>query len=121
MHEKWLENYYTQRDSALGFMPFPIRVVVGIMASRQITTTLKGQGTGRFTVGEISDFRKQIWAEVNALLNGVKKKRGESGPFWAVGGIQPTEVDATVYGFIASGLVCSAYVPFPLIRRRKPQ
>ena len=91
-------------------MPYPIRIVVGTMVFRQITTTLKGQGTGRFSLAEISDFRKQIWAQVNTLLDGVKKKSSEEGPFWAMGGSQPTEVDTTVFGFIVSGLVCSSYV-----------
>ncbi|KAI8316017.1 hypothetical protein K4K61_011964 [Colletotrichum sp. SAR11_59] len=29
-------------------------------------------------------------------------------PFWILGGSEPSEADATVFGFIASGLVCNA-------------
>jgi len=35
------------------------------------------------------------------------RKKGD-GPFWALGGDEPTEVDATLFGFIASSLICEA-------------
>jgi hypothetical protein len=86
-------------------MSYPMRIVVRTVVFRQTTTTLKGQGTGCFSLAEISDFRKQIWAQVSALLDRVKKKSSESGPFWVMGASQPTEVDTAVFGFIVSGLV----------------
>jgi len=35
---------------------------------------------------------------------------GEDAPFWVLGRPEPTEADATVYGFVAASLVCTAYV-----------
>lgn len=42
------------------------------------------------------------------LIEARGKSRGEQGLFWLLGKREPTEADATLFGFIASGLVCAA-------------
>lgn len=66
-HERWIQNYYTMRDHALWSIPYPVRVLVGMLVYRNITATLHGQGTGRFTADEIAAFRFEIWEGLNAL------------------------------------------------------
>jgi hypothetical protein len=110
--ERWNDNYYTMRNQVLQALPGPVQVVVGVLAWRKINTTLWGQGTGRFTREEIAAFRRDIWSNVEALLAHAKRssKASQGDAFWALGGSTPTEADTTLYGFIASGLVCAAYV-----------
>lgn len=103
LREKWWDNYLSMRHYALGFMPWPFEVLVGLIAYRNISATLYGQGTGRFTHDEVSTLKLEVWENVSALLTDVRKKRG---PFWVLGGKEPTEADATLFGFIASALVC---------------
>ena len=76
-----------------------------------MNATLWGVGTGRFTAEEISKFKKEVWQNVNALLissNHKRKSRDSDELFFVLGGDAPTEADTTLFGFIASGLVCSA-------------
>jgi hypothetical protein len=111
-YERWHENYYTMRDGVMSAIPFPIRFFIGLLAYRGNMRNFYGQGTGRFSSEQISIFKQQIWENVNALLEESKQKRGRKGnvdaPFWVLGGEQPSDSDATLYGFIASGLVCTA-------------
>ncbi|MCJ1400448.1 hypothetical protein MMC11_003653 [Xylographa trunciseda] len=114
-YERWHENYYTMRPKVLAALPYPVQLVVGLLAYRKITQTLYGQGTMRFSAEEISSFKHQIWENVNALLvesRRKKKKKIETGigdaVFWVLGEDQPTEADAVLFGFVASGLVCTA-------------
>ena len=79
-----------------------------------MSATLYGQGTGRFTAEEISKFKKEVWENVNALLTDSSQKRGSGGLFFVLGGEGPTEADTTLFGFVASGLVCDAYVALSL-------
>lgn len=92
-------------------IPWPIRPLIGLLAYRGMARTLHGQGTGRFSSEEIAEFRHDVWADVDALLAEARTKAppadGEA-PFWVLGGSGPTEADATVYGFIATGLLCAA-------------
>ncbi|KAK8121538.1 hypothetical protein PG999_005658 [Apiospora kogelbergensis] len=114
--ERWVDNYYAMREHIFGAMPYPLRVVVGLLAFRGIQATLHGQGTGRFTAEEMAGFRREIWEGVDALLAASKNKRDKTGskddeegePFWVLGGEQPTEADATVFGFVVSVLICTA-------------
>jgi len=76
---------------------------------------LHGQGTLRFTNEELTAFKHDIWGTVAGLLQVSKTdaaSRGREGddPFWALGGDQPTEADATLIGFIISVLISTAYV-----------
>lgn len=81
-----------------------------------------GQGTGRSTAVEISAFRKEIWIAIDeSLISSWRKKvasatavEADGGgddcddgkSFWVLGKEDPTEADATVFGFVSSVLVC---------------
>ncbi|TVY40241.1 Failed axon connections-like protein [Lachnellula occidentalis] len=110
VYERWHENYYIMRAKVFGFMPYPLQVLVGLLAYRSMSAMLYGQGTSRFSVEEISAFRKQIWESLDALL--VVSKRNlsvhDDSPFWLLGGTGPSEVDSVLYAFICSTLVCRA-------------
>ncbi|KAK8013819.1 hypothetical protein PG990_007115 [Apiospora arundinis] len=112
--ERWINNYYTMRDHIFSAMPYPVRVVVGLLAFRGISATLHGQGTGRFTAEEIAAFRLEIWEAVDALLTASRdqaRARGKANsedPFWVLGGQDATDADATVFGFVVSVLICTA-------------
>ncbi|KAI0133686.1 hypothetical protein BJ170DRAFT_690070 [Xylariales sp. AK1849] len=109
--ERWTQNYYTMRDHIFQALPYPVRVVVGMMAYRGTIATLHGQGTGRYTPEEISGFRREIWEATNDLLVAARPKSGNADagkPFWVFGGEKPTEADTTLFGFIVSVLVCTA-------------
>ncbi len=99
------------RSKILAALPYPVQVLVGQFAYRGESRTLYGQGTGRFTAEEITKFKTEVWENVNALLATSSRKRGSGGSggtFFVLGGNGPTEADTTLYGFIASGLVCAA-------------
>lgn len=74
------------RDHALGAIPYPVRIVVGLLVYRRIVATLHGQGTGRFTDGEIKEFKSDIWATIDGLLRESKSASAGEGPFWVLGG-----------------------------------
>ncbi|KAE8387302.1 hypothetical protein BDV23DRAFT_186454 [Aspergillus alliaceus] len=110
-YEKWVLNYYTMRDVVLGSLPWPVRVVVGLMIYRKVTRNLLGQGTMLFSTEEINSFNREIWESVDAVLVEARSRyvdRAREGPFWVWGGDEPTEADAVLFGFIVSGLVSYA-------------
>jgi len=103
------------RDHALSALPYPIRVVVGLLAYRKAMAMLYGQGTGRFTREEIAAFRAEIWQTFSDLLADVRPRSlrhrpSDDEPFWVLGGGEPTEADCVLFSFIVSVLVCDAYV-----------
>ncbi|KAF4470571.1 glutathione S-transferase [Fusarium albosuccineum] len=106
--EKWCDNYQTMRSNALASIPWPLQVVVGWIAYQGISKTLYGQGTGRFTDDEVAMLREEVWESVDALVSEARASASLEGPFWLLGGDGPTEVDATLFGFIASALTCEA-------------
>ncbi|KAI0451320.1 hypothetical protein F5B21DRAFT_507354 [Xylaria acuta] len=108
--ERWTQNYYTMRDHVLWSVPWPVRVFVGSMIYRNTVATLHGQGTGRLTAEEIAVFRREIWEScADLLLESQTKTRPATGePFWVLGGPQPTEADATLFGFVSSALLATA-------------
>ncbi|PGH35793.1 hypothetical protein GX50_01377 [[Emmonsia] crescens] len=110
--ERWTQNYYTMRDHVLSPIPYPVRVLVGLLVYRNTRQTLHGQGVGRYTAEEIAVFRREIWEAINQYLTLSKSKLtghdANARPFWILGTDQPTEADATVFGFIVSALVCTA-------------
>jgi hypothetical protein len=108
VREKWFDNYEVIRDRSLAAIPWLIRIVVGFFIRRTVGQALHGQGAGRFTDDEVDVFNEEIWENVNALLLEAKKAATTEDPFWALGGVEPTEADATLYGFIAGTLVCEA-------------
>jgi hypothetical protein len=83
-----------------------------MLAYRKTMATLHGQGTGRFSGLEIAAFRESIWRDISSLLVESRTKsassKDESECFWLLGGDQPTEADATLYGFIIGALICHA-------------
>lgn len=105
--ERWIENYYIQRDKALWSVPYPVRVVVGLLVHRKITSMLQVQGTGRYSDDEIRVFKREIWETVNALLEeSLRQSKDEKDePFWCLGDSTPTEADCVVFGFVVSVLV----------------
>ncbi|KAK8068665.1 hypothetical protein PG994_005281 [Apiospora phragmitis] len=98
--ERWTQNYYTMRDHIFGAMPWPLRVAIGLLAYRGTVATLHGQGTGRYAAEEIAAFRLEIWEASSPRDDGPTE---EKEPFWVLGGEEPTEADATVFGFVGTG------------------
>lgn len=103
------------RDHALSSIPWPARVVVGQIAYRSSKATLYGQGTLRVSDDEAWASKNEIWGTINDALSSVRRSdspgRGidtTAAPFWFLGGAEPTEVDATLFGFIVSVLLCTA-------------
>ncbi|KAF2972585.1 hypothetical protein GQX73_g925 [Xylaria multiplex] len=110
--ERWTQNFYTMRDHVLWPVPWPIRVFIGSMIYRNTIATLHGQGTGRFSAEEIGLFRREIWESFADLVLESRTKalstKGGEEPFWVMGGPEPTEVDATLFGFVVSTLLSTA-------------
>ena len=109
--EKWCDNYTTMRDGVLAAVPWPLRLLVGYMVQRKNVNMLYGQGTLRFSDDEIATLKEEVWESVDALLGEARttsKAGGEEGPFWVLGGEEPTEADGTMYGFVVGALVCDA-------------
>ena len=100
------------RPAALWQVPYPLQIVVGLLAYRGVAQALYGQGTMRFSTEEISSFRKKIWENLNELLIASRSKKKEnstgSAIFWVMGGDAPSEADTSLFGFIVSALVCAA-------------
>jgi hypothetical protein len=103
------------RPHVLGALPYPVQIVVGLLAYRKMKATLYGQGVMRLTAEEIAALRLQVWESINVLLVASKSKtrRDDGAPFWVCGGEGPSEADVTLFGFVAAVLVCDAYVPHP--------
>ncbi|KLU88053.1 hypothetical protein MAPG_07040 [Magnaporthiopsis poae ATCC 64411] len=127
VRERWFDNYYTMRGGVLGQLPYPVQVVVGALAYRGVVRTLFGQGTGRLTAEEKAELQNEVWTAVCDLLVEARSSGGNNDkpskatpagagaaagdtadPFWLLGGSGPTEADATLFGFVASSLVCAA-------------
>ncbi|QGA16297.1 hypothetical protein EYB26_003964 [Talaromyces marneffei] len=108
-NERWNENYYTMRDGVMASIPYPIRVIVGLLAWRNNNAGLYSQGTGRFSAEEIHSFRDKIWHSLDDLL-AESRHKAPSGQkvFWALGGKGPTEADTSLFAFVIAGLVCDA-------------
>ena len=108
-HEKWIGNYYTMRDHVLGAIPYPLRVVIGLMVYRKNVQALHAQGTGRLSPEEIAASRFEIWESLSQLLLSAKSSKSESDDvFWVLGGKSPTEADTVLFGFIVSAFICTA-------------
>ena len=85
------------------------------MVYRNNAATLHGQGTGRFSADEIQQMRKEAWGAIESGLESVRSgleggRGGRKGgkakdPFWVLGGNEPTEADATLFGFVISVLI----------------
>lgn len=110
--ERWVTNYYVMRDHTLSSIPYPLRILVGLLAYRANVRKLYDQGAGRFDDAAILGFKTEIWEGVNAMLveGKTKSKAGVERDecFWILGGAHPTEADAVLFGFIVSVLMCDA-------------
>lgn len=123
--ERWLDHYYIMRDHALSSIPWPMRVLIGQIVYRNHKAMLYGQGTLRLSDDEIRASKREIWDSINGVLVAVRSSRSsekvgaadsKTRPFWFLGGDEPTEVDTTLFGFIVSVLLSTAWVyPFSLI------
>lgn len=121
--EKWCDNYTVMRSNALAAVPWPLQLLVGWLAYRSVTSALYGQGTGRLSGDEVLVFKEEVWESLDALLAESKPSKPSTGraePFWLLGGPEPTEADATVYGFIAGALVCDAWVLRTVLVHNRP-
>lgn len=99
------------RDHVLWALPYPMKIVVGLLIYRGTMKTLHGQGTGRYSDDEIRSFRLEIWEGINALLARSRKtatSNTDGKPFWVLGDENPTEADASLFAFIISVLTCTA-------------
>lgn len=106
MRERWLENFYVQRDKALYSIPYPLRVLVGYIVHRTVTSTLHGQGVGRLTTEEVCSLKTEIWRIIDHVLGRrLRVAPGSQTAVWVLGGEHPTEADASLFGFIVSVLV----------------
>jgi hypothetical protein len=106
------------RPKILGALPWPLQVIVGNLVYKNSVRSLEGQGTLKFSTGEIASFRSAIWDTLNSHLSAISRPDDQETPFWVLGSDAPTEADATLFGFIASSLICDASVaPFPSIWR----
>jgi hypothetical protein len=111
MRERWIDNFYIQRDHVLVALPYPLRVLVGMMIYRGHQQTLHGQGTGRYTSEEVRALREEIWTTLEGLLEESRKKAlargGTDDCFWCLGGNEPTDCDTTLFGFVCSALIAN--------------
>jgi hypothetical protein len=101
------------RPHVLQAIPWPVQIVVGLLAHRKQMAMLHGQGTARFTPAQLNGFKTDIWAAIEDLLVESKRRQvvaeqGRKEPFWVLGGERPSEADAVLYGFVTSALVCEA-------------
>ena len=103
------------RPHVLQALPYPVQLVVGLLAYRENMKRLYGQGTGRFSAEEIASFRREVWESFDTLLAASRRKSEKDETFWVLGGARPSEADAVVFGFVAAVLVCKAYVFFLLL------
>lgn len=74
VREKRVDNYYAMRGGVLGGVPWPMRIVVGAMAFRSVSTMLHGQGTGRYSAEEVSVWTEEAWEGINAVLPEAKSR-----------------------------------------------
>ncbi|KEY66212.1 hypothetical protein S7711_09225 [Stachybotrys chartarum IBT 7711] len=115
VREKWVDNYYAMRAGVLASVPWPMQIPVGVLVYRSVTTMLHGQGTGRLSAEEVETLNEEAWESINAIISEARTRSSGAvqsrEPFWVLGGEQPTELDATIYGFITSSLVCDAAAP----------
>ncbi|KZM20641.1 uncharacterized protein EKO05_0010960 [Ascochyta rabiei] len=104
-HERWVKNYYVMRDHAMSKLPYPARIIAGILAYRGIVQRLHEQGTGRLSDEEISTFTREVWEAIDGLLCTSLEKASNEECFWVLGGKEPTEADTSVFGFVVANLV----------------
>lgn len=119
VHERWILHYYVMRDTILNALPWLARMPLGVLVYRQVARSLRGQGLMLLTKGEIDEMKAEIWTTLEAFVADAhaawvrhaeeeEEEAADDGPFWLLGGEEPTEADAVLFGFIASSMVCTA-------------
>src|SRR5436190_2040948 len=107
MRERWMENYYVMRDQGpLSGISYPMRIFIGWIVHYKISQRLHGQGTGRYTSEEFYSLREEAWTALDKLVAEIPFREGA--PHWILGGKNPTEADACLYGFLVSALISPA-------------
>lgn len=95
-------------------IPYPIQVLVGLLAYRKATTSLNAQGTGLLTREQFTAHQAECWAALDAQVAAARQQSNAASrpdePFWLLGGDQPTEADASLMAFVVTTLFCTAYV-----------
>jgi glutathione S-transferase len=112
-HERWIKNYYTMRDHTMHSIPYLLRPLIGLLAYRGNVQKLHDQGTGRFSDPEIRGFIEEVWTGISGMLEESRRQAkgrdaGEGECYWVLGGEEPTEADATLFGFVNSVLISKA-------------
>ncbi|KAL9622130.1 MAG: hypothetical protein Q9160_003473 [Pyrenula sp. 1 TL-2023] len=109
VRERWIDNFYAQRDKVFETKPYPIRLLLGQLAYRKFSQGVYRQGSGRHTFEEAAAITREIWTTINDLLEERRRKAKSGGePFFVLGGERPTAADASVFGFVASNLICKS-------------
>ncbi|KAK8006926.1 hypothetical protein PG989_000916 [Apiospora arundinis] len=112
VRERWQDNYVTMRSTVMSAIPYPLQLVIGLLAYKKTTASLNGQGTGLLTHDQMMELQEEGWEALNAQLAQARQQSNAASrpdePFWILGGQQPTEADATLMGFIVAGLSCTA-------------
>jgi hypothetical protein len=105
-----MEHFYVMRDQGpLSGIPYPMRLLVGWIVHSTITRTLHGQGTGRYSPAELKSLRLEAWTALDELVAAAAPKRaGSKGISWVLGGQNPTDADACLFGFLAASLATPA-------------
>ncbi|KAF2014381.1 hypothetical protein BU24DRAFT_213582 [Aaosphaeria arxii CBS 175.79] len=106
-YERWVVNYYTMRDGVLGSIPWAPRVLIGLLAARKNGVKMEAAGLAGLSEEEVFRRVEAVWEVVARLLESARPKREGDG-WWVLAGKEPTEADATVFGFAASVMVCGA-------------
>ncbi|MCB9738603.1 MAG: glutathione S-transferase family protein [Deltaproteobacteria bacterium] len=101
LHDRWIrdEGFAILRRAYFVTMPWPMRVILPLVARRKVRASNFGQGTSRHSDA-------QVWAAAIADLDAVAILLGDDAYF---GGEQPATIDAIVYGALAN----IAFGPFP--------
>ena len=60
------------RSGVLKALPYPMQVLVGLLAWRANSQTLHGQGTARYSLDEIALLRTEVWDAIDALVADAK-------------------------------------------------
>ena len=84
----------------LSTIPYLPRLLIGQIVYRKVTSTLHGQGTGRYSPAEIAALKLETWTALDALV----------GEGWVLGGEGPTDADACLFGFLAASMTALALV-----------
>lgn len=106
--ERWVDNYYVQRDTVLHSLVYPVRVVVGLLIFRNTRNMLHSLGIGRLPAEQFEALKVEIWHSLNNMLEESMRSATAGELFWCLGGSAPTEADAALFGFVVSVLVSPA-------------